>query len=154
MSADIKNQREEKLNTNANLSVVMAISETLIAKDIKDSVRDIRLKALMSLQSQLKRYKELGYCDKLLDAIEEKKVQMILRVTSKTEMSKVLKPHCPYFDGNQFIPDSYNIPEEELICWSETSLKTPLNEAGFKRYLELFESIFPEKNLFYGFNKT
>ena len=35
--------------------------------------------------------------------------------------------------------------EEELICWSATSLRAPLNHAGLKRFLEVFEMVFPEK---------
>ena len=33
-------------------------------------------------------------------------------------------------------------PEEEAICWSETSLRGTLNEAGYKRYMEVFQEVF------------
>ncbi len=46
-------------------------------------------------------------------------------------------------NGSKFIPDEFSVPEEELICWSETSLRAPLNEAGFNRYMELFRQILP-----------
>ena len=36
--------------------------------------------------------------------------------------------------------------EEELICWSEASLRAPLNETGFQRYSELFRLVFPEES--------
>lgn len=65
-------------------------------------------------------------------------------ITSKTEMEKMLNPHCPTYNGNEFIPDKYNIPEEELICWSQTSLKAPLNDAGFKRFMEVFKLVLPD----------
>lgn len=71
---------------------------------------------------------------------------MILQTSSETEMNKLLKPHCPHFDGVNFIPGKYHVPEEELICWSETSLKAPLNHNGFKRYAELFKQVFPDKS--------
>ena len=61
-------------------------------------------------------------------------------------MEKVLKPHCPHYDGVKFIPDTYNVPEEELICWSETSFLAPIKEAGYKRYMEVFKSVVPEKS--------
>lgn len=70
---------------------------------------------------------------------------MIMNASSKTEMEKVMKIKPPYFDGNKFIPDQYNVPEEEMIAWSQTSLQAPLDEAGFKRYKELFVQIFPEQ---------
>lgn len=45
-----------------------------------------------------------------------------------------------------FIPDAYSVPEEELICWSETSLKGPLTAEGFQRYMELFKQVLPEES--------
>ena len=77
-------------------------------------------------------------------AIADKKGKMIMETSSKTEMEKVLKPHAPHYNGNEFFPDKYNVLEEELICWSETSLKSPLNDAGNKRYMQLFSEVFPE----------
>ena len=67
-----------------------------------------------------------------------------METSSKSEMEKVLKPHAPHYNGNEFFPDKYNVLEEELICWSETSLKSPLNDAGNKRYMQLFSEVFPE----------
>lgn len=58
----------------------------------------------------------------------------------------MIRPRAPHFDGNKFIPDRYNIPEEELICWCETSLRGPLNENGFNRYMEVFHEVFPERS--------
>ena len=47
------------------------------------------------------------------------------------------------------IRDSSNIPyyseEEELLLWSETSLRGPLITAGYERYMELFKKILPQK---------
>ena len=34
----------------------------------------------------------------------------------------------------------------ELICWSEASLRAPLNEYAFRRYMELSCRMFPEEN--------
>ena len=50
------------------------------------------------------------------------------------------------FNGNRFTPDKYSIPEEELIAWSETSLKGPLPPEAFNRCRELFNAIFPEES--------
>ena len=60
-------------------------------------------------------------------------------------MERIITPRAPYFDGNRFIPDKYSIPEEELIVWSETSLKGPLIAAASDRYRELFTIVFPER---------
>ena len=128
-----------------SLTLIFAYAE-VIAGDMSDKVRVIRFDALKRLQAILAFYKDRGYMEELLDGIAEKKCQMIMSVTSKTEMEKVLKPHCPHYDGVKFIPDTYNVPEEELICWSETSFLAPIKEAGYKRYMEVFKSVFPEKS--------
>ena len=133
-------------NIDFELCLLTFIAETLACDSVSDKVRELRLNALKQLQSYLNHYKKLGYMDTLLNAIAEKKGRMILQTSSETEMNKLLKPHCPHFDGVNFIPDKYHVPEEELICWSETSLKAPLNHNGFKRYAELFKQVFPDKS--------
>ena len=127
-----------------NLAIIPHIAELITQKGVADNVRELRWDALMQLTRQLNYYKSLGYIDRLLYAIAEKKGKMIMETSSKTEMEKVLKPHAPHYNGNEFFPDKYNVLEEELICWSETSLKSPLNDAGNKRYMQLFSEVFPE----------
>ena len=118
--------------------------DELKLSDKQDKTEKLRIAALETLQCQIESYKELGYMDRLLAAIAEKKYKFIMEITSKTEMEKMLNPHCPTYNGNEFIPDKYNIPEEELICWSQASLQAPLNSAGFKRYMEVFKSVLPD----------
>ena len=84
----------------------------------------------------------------LLCVIAEKKCRYIMAATTKADMEQIIKPHCPYYDGNRFIPGPYSIPEEEMICWSETSKKEPLTSVGLGRYLELFHQVFPEESKF------
>ena len=71
---------------------------------------------------------------------------MIMSADSKTEVNKILRPKAPHYDGVRFVSDRYLLPEEELICWSEASLRAPLNEAGYRRYMELFQRAFPEES--------
>ena len=117
---------------------------------MSDKVRIIRFDVIKRLQSILAFYRKRGYRSELLCGIAEKKCRMILSTSSKEKMDRVLKPRCPRYDGNKFIPDEYNVPEEELIAWSETSAVAPLNSAGQKRYEEVFKEVFPElsKELF------
>lgn len=129
-----------------DVSLALAYAEILVTADIKQSVWELRLTGLRRLQAQLTHYGKLGYDNSLLAAISEKKTQMILQISSQTELDKVIRPRAPHFDGNKFIPDRYNIPEEELICWCETSLRGPLNENGFNRYMEVFHEVFPERS--------
>lgn len=127
-----------------NLAIIPHIAELITQEGVAGNVRELRWDALMQLTRQLNYYKSLGYIDRLLYAIAEKKGKMIMETSSKSEMEKVLKPHAPHYNGDEFFPDKYNVLEEELICWSETSLKSPLNDAGNKRYMQLFSEVFPE----------
>ena len=101
------------------MDVLIPYYAEIITGDMPDKTRELRFSAIRTLQGYLCYYQKLGY------------------------MEKLLKPRCPHYDGNKFVPDAFCVPEEELICWSETSLKAPLNEAGFCRYMELFSQILP-----------
>ena len=57
---------------------------------------------------------------------------------SKAEIKKIMEPSEPVFNGVVLFTDPYLLPEEELICWSEVSLRTSLNKYGVKRYQETF----------------
>ena len=127
-----------------DIPLALAYGEVLVSAELKQSVWELRLTGLRRLQAQLTHYERLGYNSSLLEAISEKKSQMVLQVSSQTELDKVICPRAPHFDGNKLIPDKYSIPEEELICWCETSLRGPLNEYGQHRYMEVFRQVFPE----------
>lgn len=132
-------------NTNIEVDMTMAFVKTLMSNDIPEKIRELRLSALKELYNYLKHYEELGYVDKLICKIAEKKIDMIMKIKTKEEKEKVIKPACPKLYGDKFLTDGYSVPEEELICWSEASLRAPLNEHGFNRYMELFKKIFPDE---------
>ena len=127
-----------------NISLIQAFVQILFDEKTSDDIKTLRINGLKELNKYLEYYKEKGYLKCLINKIAEKKIKMIMQITSKTEMEKIIKPTCPYFNGNKFISDKYNVIEEELICWSESSLQAPLSDVGFKRYKELFNIIFPE----------
>ena len=128
------------------MAVIIPYFAEVLTAEIPEPVRELRLRAMGEVRLYLLHYQRHGYLPKLLCAIAEKKCRKILTVTVKSEMEKVIKPRCPHYDGNRFHPDEYCIPEEELICWSETSLRAPLNEAGLHRYMELFRQVLPEES--------
>ena len=127
--------------------VTAAFLAEIIVSNAPDKVRELRIQALKQLRNRLEHYKSLGYMDQLLCAIARKKAEMIMKVTTKTEMDKVMSMRPPSFDGNKFLPDRYNVPEEEIILWSLASLQAPLSSVGFDRYKELFEMLFPDQAL-------
>lgn len=133
-------------NAELNLDLILCrLLAEIICEDVKDNVRALHFDALKQLQGQLQFYKERGFLSKLLCGIAEKRGEMILKTSSKAEMKRVMRPSAPHYDGVKFVPDQYSIPEEEIIAWGETSMRGPLIEPAFKRYMELFEQIFPEE---------
>ena len=128
-----------------NYLIGVFIAKLIANFDIPTKVKKLRISAFKTIRSRLNAYKEHGYNISLLNTIAVKKGEMIMETSSKTEMEKVVKASCPNYNGNRFIPDKYNVPEEEMIGWSLASLRAPLNEAGFNRYMELFEQVYPEK---------
>ena len=128
--------------------VMLPYFAELIVADMPDSVRNLRFDAMRQVQDYLHHYEVLGYMPGLLCVIAEKKCRYIMAVTTKADMEQIIKPHCPHYDGNRFIPGPYSIPEEEMICWSEISMKEPLTSVDLGRYLELFHQVFPEESKF------
>ena len=123
-------------------TIAMAIGE-VITSEADERLFKLRLGALGELNSRLRAYEKLGYIPELVNPIAEKKCAMILEATSKAEIDKILTPRCPHYDGSKFVPDKYNVPEEEMICWSQTSLQAPLNSVAHERFMTLFREKFP-----------
>lgn len=143
--------QSELCNFSENISKVefdivwSMILSVAIVEDAPDHVRGNRTKAILELRKYLQHYLERGFPMNVVFPILKRKGHMILCSSTKNEMDLIVKPRCPHFDGSKFITDDYYVPEEELISWSETSLKAPLGHIGAKRYLEVFQRVFPEQ---------
>ena len=129
---------------DADVILIPYFAEVIVG-DKPEKVQSLQFTALRQLQARLHWYSERGYQNKLISAIAEKKSEMIMRTTTKAEMEKVLHAPALHYTGAGFVTDQYCVPEEELIGWSETSLRGPLIPAGLKRYMELFKLVFPEE---------
>ena len=126
--------------------VMCALIAEVITAEMPEKYRELRMEAISRLNGILHQYANRMYCSKLLAGIARKKGKMILEATTKADMERILHPHAPHYDGNQFVPDPYGVAEEELICWSETSLRGPLIPEASARYRELFREVFPEES--------
>ena len=128
-------------NTELCLDLILCrLFAEIICGEMPDKVRALRFDAIRRLQGQLQFYKDRGFVNKLLCGIAEKRGAMILKATSQTEMEHVMNPHAPHYDGTKFVPDPYSVPEEEMVAWSEASLRGPLIEAAQKRYTTIWQS--------------
>ena len=138
--------KEVEAVKDTEVSMIMHFAELITKEGIPPRVQELQFTALQELQAQLQYYAKHGYHKRLITGIAEKKGAMILKTTSKADMDRVMHPRPPHYNGTEFVPDEFSIPEEELICWSETSLRAPLNSAGLKRYMALFKEIFPQES--------
>ena len=59
-----------------------------IADEVPERVRELRTAAIRELQKYLTMYQNLGYDQRLIDGIAEKKCRMISTITSKSEMDR------------------------------------------------------------------
>ena len=137
---------------DTDILICMKVAEVLVDETSSAKVLELRMKALATLRGQIEYYRKLGYLERLIEGIAEKRAAMIMKATTQTEMDKVMRPRAPRYDGGKFVPDEYNIPEEEMIAWSMVSLQAPLSSIGMQRYMELFREFFPKesKELKYG----
>ena len=72
-----------------DLLIIMRIAEVLMDEESPEKVRELRLKALGGLRAQLEHYKGLGYIERLLNGIAEKRVAMIMKATTKNSLLTV-----------------------------------------------------------------
>lgn len=106
-------------------------------------------KAIVGALSDIKRKAsgeaERGILFELVLGMAQKKSRIICEAESISQLKEMVKPCEPYWSGGEFKTGPYHVPEEELLIWSEISLEMVLNDAGYRRYAELFMKLFPEE---------
>ena len=128
------------------IALIPYLAHVIAESEITEEIRTLRWDGLCKLHGQLRRYEKRNSESTLLSSLAAKKAEQIVQARTKKEIEQIFNPHAPYFDGVKFVPDAYLVPEEELICWCEASLRAPLNEYGMRRYIEMFGQVFPEKS--------
>ena len=131
--------------TSYLLLIAQKFTELLSDPEKIDTIAELRFKALRDLLAQLNSLQARSFHATLLCGIAEKKGNMVLNAKSKTELQSIMHPKAPYFNGRGFQSSQYLTPEEELICWSEASLRAPLNSAGYERFKLLFQEVLPKE---------
>lgn len=112
----------------------------------KEGMFDKQFEVLQEIMGRAWEYEKSGFMEELICGFVKKKAEMIRNASKKEELNDIRKVPKPHYDGNKVCASSsYDTEEEELILWSQTSLKGPLTEAGFKRYTELFRRLLPEQ---------
>ena len=70
-------------NGKIEMDITVAFVKILMSNDISDKVKELRLSALKELYNYLEYHEESGYLDKLINKIAEKKISMIMEITTK-----------------------------------------------------------------------
>ena len=117
---------------------------------LEDERKEERLKkAIVEALSDIKRKAsgeaERGILFELVLGMAQKKSCIFCEAESISQLKEMVKPCEPYWGGGEFKTGPYHVPEEELLIWSEISLEMVLNDAGYRRYAQLFMELFPEE---------
>lgn len=122
----------------------------IVATDtsLTKSLRDKKLAALREIAKRTSDLANGRYYDPLLlKGYVEKKCRFILDARSCGEINEIISQPKPKYNGNQFQDRRYQVDEEELIGWSEASLRVPPNAVVLKRMMELMCRVFPKERL-------
>lgn len=138
----------ESTKNNLELEIFLAVVEV----SNSDKMALEKAAALMALIPIMRTYRKAGFLeDALIRPIIWKKIAFINEAVSVSQLKDILKLPKVRYDGCKIRPvGEYAIPEEELIMWSETSLRGPLISEAYKRYAELFQQVFPDKRSMIG----
>ena len=119
-----------------------SIVSVLMDEKEPERIRDEKFKALRKAMGLTERYLKDGIRPDLIDVIMEKKAALIMNASTLTDIRKAADPPKPHYNGNAFVDDPLQVPEEEMVLWSKASLMAPLNDDACTRYLELFTRAF------------
>lgn len=104
-----------------------------------------KIRAIHSVHTQMIHHKQSGIMPNLLNFICMKKAEMLKAATTIQDVKEIADPPKPNYTGNGWQLSPNSLIEEEVIYWSQTSLKALLNQIRFKRYISLMEEIFEKK---------
>lgn len=114
------------------VSLLKLFTYIMLDETISDKIRQLRFYAHKMLWGQ-----KLGYADRLLNSIAEKKIAMIQKATTKTEIEKIIRPHAPHFNGVDFVADEYDRshPSDSALC-TEYHSSSSLDPRALHRFRE------------------
>lgn len=124
-----------------------ALTEVVLDTTCSEKEREVRLECLTQIFGRANAYLKKGFLPDVVEAFFVRKMKGLPLVSTKQDMQDFLKVSTPHYFGGKFTVSNipYYSEEEELLLWSETSLRGPLISAGYERYMELFKKILPQK---------
>lgn len=124
------------------------VYEAIKADDtMPEMLKKTKLEAIQEIAARLGQYSRGTWDPLLLIGYAKKKSRYILDAKNKGEINEILKAPKPHYNGDKFQDGPYQVDEEELICWSEASLRRPPSGAAVERMFELMYRVFPAERL-------
>lgn len=109
---------------------------------LPEPVLKAKVAAIKDSIALAREYRRANIRSDLVRIVLHKRFELIRAADKVGDLREIAAPPKPHFNGNRVIPGRFDVPEEEMILWSITSLKGPLVPAGFDRYMELFRQVF------------
>ncbi len=130
------------------LEFMTAIAESnldIAARAKNEKLRLAKEEAIKIIGGRCRAYRDHGYDQKLVLAVLKKKLALLKGAERIADVSKIKKPSAPsYHGGGRFMTDETWVAEEELIQWSLASLRAPLAQDGYERFLMLVRQFYGE----------
>ena len=130
------------------LSYAKALAELmLLSEQEKDELLNVKFDALRTSYARVEYYAKQGINEEIVDTIMEKKSKLIIAAQSIKEVREITAPPKPRYTGTEWIASPNSVPEEEMVIWSETSLRAggPLMPEAVARYMKLFRDFYGER---------
>ena len=87
-------------------------------------------------------YEKHGIREDLLDVIFDKKLKLILKAKTASEVKHASEPPKPDYSHGTWREDPFSLPEEELALWAIVSPNNMLIPPAQERYMDLFTRVF------------
>lgn len=113
------------MNSDWNLSLVLAIGELLADPQQPKALLEAKLYAFQQVKGLMCQYEKHGIREDLLDVIFDKKLKLILKAKTASEVKRASEPPKPDYSLGTWREDPFSVPEEELAL----SIVSPNNHA-------------------------
>ena len=122
-----------------------ALAEIMLDTEIKESMLTRKFEAINKACARARCFLKENLNEQIINVMTEKKLDFITKANTLQELTEIEKVSEPHFDGEKLVPrNRFHIEEEELLMFSLTSLKAPLQHYAYERYLFLFKKLLPE----------
>lgn len=117
-----------------------ALAEVVLDTTCSEKEREVRLECSTQIFGRANAYLKKGFLPDVVEAFLCENERFATGI-DKAGYAGFLKVSTPHYFGGKFTVSNipYYSEEEELLLWSETSLRGPLITAGYERYMELFK---------------